>query len=244
MNYIFSNVIIEVTRKCNMMCDHCMRGTPQNKNIKKEYIDLFFENVYSMSNFTISGGEPSMNINGINYIFNKMYDENISCESFFLATNGTNNSKEFLQSIMSFYLLTNDKSSFNIKISQDQFHEPQDYKFFQYKLGDKICYADVKRMSIIDEGNAKNITGKYIEKRSPNFAGAKYIEDNLEINEDDMYIFSDIYLNCDGYIVSDCDLSYKSQKKQEYILCHVTEFKKYLNELYKNKFLINICTND
>lgn len=33
------NIVIEVTRKCNLACDHCFRGCAQNMNIKLEYID-------------------------------------------------------------------------------------------------------------------------------------------------------------------------------------------------------------
>lgn len=44
------NLVIEVTRKCNLSCDHCLRGCSQNMDMKKEYIEdtIFYLNCNGM----------------------------------------------------------------------------------------------------------------------------------------------------------------------------------------------------
>ena len=50
------NLIVEVTRKCNMYCDHCLRGEPINVNMKKEYIDLLLDQVDNIGSVVFTGG--------------------------------------------------------------------------------------------------------------------------------------------------------------------------------------------
>lgn len=44
MKYILNNIAIEVTRKCNAKCSHCMRGESQNIDTTKEIIDSILNN--------------------------------------------------------------------------------------------------------------------------------------------------------------------------------------------------------
>lgn len=46
---------IEVTRRCNMCCDHCLRGMAQNLDIIVLPDHVFF-----------TGGEPFLNVKAIN----------------------------------------------------------------------------------------------------------------------------------------------------------------------------------
>jgi len=56
------NLIIEITRKCNFTCDHCLRGEAQNKDIDHKVIDALLDNnIEYISNITFTGGEPSLN---------------------------------------------------------------------------------------------------------------------------------------------------------------------------------------
>lgn len=60
-----SNVVIEITRRCNMCCAHCLRGDAENIDIQERYIDAFldsFEKGACISYIVFSGGEISLNI--------------------------------------------------------------------------------------------------------------------------------------------------------------------------------------
>lgn len=42
--YSANNVFIEVTRRCNMCCAHCLRGDAESIDIQEKYIDAFLDN--------------------------------------------------------------------------------------------------------------------------------------------------------------------------------------------------------
>ena len=41
----YKELAIEVTRRCNMQCSHCMRGHAENHTISKEVVDRLFDEV-------------------------------------------------------------------------------------------------------------------------------------------------------------------------------------------------------
>lgn len=62
------DVVIEVTRRCNMCCAHCLRGDAEAVDIQERYIDAFldsFANAGYISSLTFTGGEISLNIPAI-----------------------------------------------------------------------------------------------------------------------------------------------------------------------------------
>lgn len=64
------DVVIEVTRRCNMCCAHCLRGDAEAVDIQERYIDAFldsFANAGYISSLTFTGGEISLNIPAIRY---------------------------------------------------------------------------------------------------------------------------------------------------------------------------------
>ena len=82
------SLILEVTRRCNMTCRHCLRGECQNVDMPHEIIDRTFNGISSVDHITFSGGEPSMNIDAIRYTLEVVKERNISVNSFYLVTNG------------------------------------------------------------------------------------------------------------------------------------------------------------
>ena len=68
--YAANSVFIEVTRRCNMCCAHCLRGDAESIDIQEKYIDAFldsFEKGAYISSLTFTGGEISLNIPAIRY---------------------------------------------------------------------------------------------------------------------------------------------------------------------------------
>lgn len=91
-----NNLIIEVTRICNMKCVHCLRGTAENKTMKKEYIDSLLNQITNISNVTFSGGEPSLNVEIMEYFLSVAKAKKINIGSFYIATNGKHVSESFV----------------------------------------------------------------------------------------------------------------------------------------------------
>ena len=60
MRLIFKNLMLEVTRKCNMQCAYCMRGESQNVSMDSDTVRNVFQNVSRIEQLTLTGGEPSL----------------------------------------------------------------------------------------------------------------------------------------------------------------------------------------
>ena len=54
----YYNLMLEVTRKCNLTCSHCMRGNPQNLDMSDEILNKIFSQVEQIYHLSLTGGEP------------------------------------------------------------------------------------------------------------------------------------------------------------------------------------------
>jgi len=54
----YYNLMLEVTRKCNLTCEHCMRGEPQNIDMSDEILEKVFSQVKQIYHLSLTGGEP------------------------------------------------------------------------------------------------------------------------------------------------------------------------------------------
>ena len=55
------SLAIETTRRCNMQCEHCMRGDAQNKDMSMETLDRLFRRLGRIIEIVPTGGEPALN---------------------------------------------------------------------------------------------------------------------------------------------------------------------------------------
>lgn len=93
MKLRYSDLIIEVTRRCNQVCqDYCMRGLQQNIDVSFHDIDLFLDlnrNHYEQAYLLFfTGGEPTLNPAAIYYSIDKIINERLPIYSVGLYTNG------------------------------------------------------------------------------------------------------------------------------------------------------------
>lgn len=87
--YSCYNINIEITRKCNFACEHCMRGDAQNITITKEIIDRIFDEIQDVKGFiNLTGGEPLIAIDMIEYFVNKLIESKWEPLLFGIVTNG------------------------------------------------------------------------------------------------------------------------------------------------------------
>lgn len=56
LNYL--NIMLEITRRCNLKCEHCMRGEAQNLDLSGEVMERLFSQVDSIFQLSLTGGEP------------------------------------------------------------------------------------------------------------------------------------------------------------------------------------------
>ncbi len=70
MELHIDSLVIEVTRKCNMSCEHCLRGASQRKTIDKLHMYKIFNLIDSVCSLNITGGEPTLAMDSLEHIVN------------------------------------------------------------------------------------------------------------------------------------------------------------------------------
>lgn len=225
-----NNCIIEVTRRCNMRCYHCLRGDPQDKSMPREYLQKFLSQVRHISDVTFTGGEPTLpsGMKVINDFIDICLTHNISVGNFYMVTNAKVWRPQLPDLISRLYSLCGENDISAIDISTDQFHERINLqrRMFADKLSDRLYELtgrdnlvnwrrDLLRSQVIEEGRGVAMaSGRYIDPPE-----LEVVEDFDEIEIYD----GEIYLNCDGNILNGCDMSYKSQSKPYNIICSVSD---------------------
>ena len=93
------NLCIEITRRCNMRCAHCMRGNAEAVDISLRHITNLLRHVRYIHHFNITGGEPSLNVRAIRHILERVRAYDITVNDFYSVTNGsaTSRSEEFIE---------------------------------------------------------------------------------------------------------------------------------------------------
>ena len=223
MEITLTDCIIEITRKCNLSCEHCLRGDAENVDIDLSYIDRLFQSTNYISCLTITGGEPALNIEAIRYIYDCIIRYDVKIGNFFLVTNGLLNQTELLIEVIKLYEICRDNEITSVAISHGFFHgydldeikSPLKYlKFFEDTKNDPDYDF------VIPEGRGEDCS--YMEKDEIDYPltytcyDSDVIDDDSEITIDNMF-----YLNAKGDIVTNCDWSYQTQEKQK--LANITE---------------------
>ncbi len=207
-----NNLIIEITRKCNLQCNHCLRGTAENKNITKETLEKFLLNndIKYISMVSFTGGEPSLNTQAIEDFIAICKENNIEIGSFYIATNGVEAKEKFLKVLLDLYLFCSDNEVSQVEISRSDFHDPQDEAWI-----DKLkCLRFVNERDILDyKSIISEGKGKRLNELNGTIDQARKIEIYpLEV-EDNERIDGEVYLNVNGDICASCNLSYARQVK-------------------------------
>lgn len=210
------NLIIEITRRCNLTCEHCLRGDIQNKDIKKETIYKFLKDneISFISQVTFTGGEPTLNPQAIQDFIDICKELNIVVQNFYMALNGTQCPDSFLKVLFELYSFCNpdlEEGLTQIEISRTDWHYGQDEE----------AIKKLKAFSFVREKEQLNYLYVIAEGRGNELAELNGTIDQarrikvspLEINDD--RIEETLYLNVKGDILTECDLSYKRQDKEK-----------------------------
>ena len=80
----FRSMALEITRKCNMKCPHCMRGKPQNQVLNKKVIDKFLDEIGTVQNLLLTGGEPFLEPEIIEYLVDGIIKRKSRILTFFM----------------------------------------------------------------------------------------------------------------------------------------------------------------
>lgn len=89
-NTYMSCLAIEITRRCDMNCKFCFKGRAQNLDISKEIIDKTLDEMQNtfISLLRISGGEPFLAPDMVEYLIDKIIEKHIYIDEVCIFTNG------------------------------------------------------------------------------------------------------------------------------------------------------------
>lgn len=203
-----------ITHDCNGECAFCMRGEAQHLYMPANVLNVLFSQISYVEHIGITGGEPSLCPTGIKCI--TYYAKKHGCKigSFFCATNGLMYSKEFIEALDELYSYCQDKQRCELTISIDQFHEePKEIAKLEYE---KLAFystsknkGTIAKKDILSEGRAEqNGLGRY--SNPPVKEIYDYSVDGFVTNIGDR-----IFINANGDVVLDADLSYENQQKRK-----------------------------
>lgn len=211
-------LIIEITRKCNMACDHCLRGDPENVVIDPEYINEIMSQVSSIGMLTITGGEPSLHPEIILDIVEAARHYGVDISNFYMVTNAKKVTETFSHAVMKLYWYCSDNDVSQLAISNDAYHDIldddnvkmlQSFSFTTFKSENQEEYNNF----LIGEGRA--VENYYTTRIAET---GSYEVDEWGISGDE------IYLNALGNLVSNCNLSYETQDNdKEFFIGDVKE---------------------
>lgn len=227
------NIVIEITRKCNMSCDHCLRGEPENMVIDVDYVNQLFSQVESIGTLTITGGEPSLHPEIIMDIVDLARSYGIEINNFYMVTNGKKVTGEFLMAVTKLWAYCSDNEVSTLAVSGDLYH-------------DELKNSTINKLRAFSFFNIREEGQSYdnmviSEGRGENYYGNKEVSFSEFTIEDDYISDSYLYLNCEGNLLGACDLSYESQREKALIIANVQDkkfnllrsIKKY-NKKFKN----------
>lgn len=93
------DLVIETTRRCDMRCEHCLRGGAEDMAMPAEYIGNVLSRVTRIDVLTFTGGEPGLGTDAMYAALDCCRERGISVREVYVATNGKNVRPEFLDAL-------------------------------------------------------------------------------------------------------------------------------------------------
>lgn len=221
MKMVIDTLCLEVTRRCNMCCAHCLRGEAEDLDADIAKIPYIFDGLAKINSLVFTGGEPALNVPYIKAVVDYVIEHKISVRGCFIATNAKVYSPELVECVRQLYeaeygdgekcldaakWLRSTRSyeceeAFTIAISGDEYHEPVPVQNLMryYKSG---FFSDVKMNTggpILDRGRGRYIPGA-VDRAIDRLC--------IEADDDDRLRINLIYVSSTGAVVTDCDLPY------------------------------------
>lgn len=242
MDLNIDSLVIEVTRKCNLKCEHCLRGATQRKTISDQHIYKMMQLIDNVSSLTISGGEPTLAMAALDQIRNCTTYGTCDINSFYMVTNGKAiNVAGVAAWAAAMEEACSDNEISGIGFSFDQWHtqylnwsqlKKQERNYYElketlnedYGIGECESGGDFVRKhstkswsysSLISEGRAKNSGSR--DNIMYSFEEEEY-GDRLSFSE------KSLYLSSNGNIVAGSNWSYHSiDTKKDIRIAHIDD---------------------
>lgn len=190
--YTVCTLVIEVTRRCNIACAHCMRGNAENLDISDEYIDSIMSQVGIIYGLALTGGEVSLAPDRLRYILDSAKRHKVKIGRVVLTTNGIQKSAELRDIFEEFKEYAIIPQLTEIRISNDKFHTRENHFLKKDYLDRKRFYANNRKnkvsfQDVVSEGGLKRC-GR-CEKPKLDYRQAQTNTDYFQQYKDDLRMY-------------------------------------------------------
>lgn len=125
--YRFNMLGIEITRRCNKRCAHCLRGDAQDMSMNTEIIDRIFEDTQDVLCIILGSGEALLEPNLISYFVDKLVESQWSTRKIEITTNGTICEPQIIDAFEKFCVWKHGRIAC-LRISNDPYHDRKEYE--------------------------------------------------------------------------------------------------------------------
>lgn len=160
----FNEVELQLTRRCQCKCKHCFRGEAEQKDITPDVIDGFLAQTEMIGLLHITGGEPTLNLDMMQYFLDQLYKNGVLLMKMTIETNGYENSERFVDLIKQYAEMIKICHSMDLK-------KPE----IQYLISVSIS----KDRYHIDEGCQPERAYEFYERELKGYANVFYQKDGL-----------------------------------------------------------------
>ena len=229
-NYDFACIDLELilTQKCNLACEHCMRGECSNKEISEDVLDATFKKFIYIDNLALGGGEIALTPHLVKMVTKKLKEHDVVIHHVNFTSNGTIVSDELLTALKELeqyiyscedrtHLFKNIPGEKNVPMfvcfSFDDYHLNQMIKKditleqlfdniakYQKIFGKKAIECRMESdLDIYDTGRAKNLPKS--ANKVPLSKMLSYPYPFIDLKNEALLIGNIITISCDGEII-------------------------------------------
>lgn len=224
MNQVYiKNLAMIITDKCNLNCEHCMRGPSGNTHMGEHIINASLEQICKIDTLLIDGGEPSISFLPLYHLLKYVETHDINIDKLITLINGTFYSQDFLELLEGFeYQGIN--TSFHI--SSDDYHTKEikerdmlkEYKKNLIKYRKNDMYSGMRMLhkdsKLFREGNAVNLDESLTMDIIPSKVYLTYTNEDGEFNKNGLCTIGPmITINQEG-IITEYQASYENQRNK------------------------------
>lgn len=202
----FAYLGLEITRKCNLKCAHCLRGDAQHLSMSTAVIDKILDSSAGIKTIFFTGGEPFLEPDLIEYVVDQVIERDFECFGMAVITNGTimnDNAIRCIKALNKFAEWSRKKypnlGIALIEISNDHFHDKESsnacLKFYEQYI-DK--FTKLKFVGEIETKNIENV-GRAVQTgvATEDITKVHALPRRIYINENNAVV-CELYLSCTG----------------------------------------------
>lgn len=219
-----SELCIEVTRRCDLACEFCLRGDAQQTDLDVKLLDGLLRDLKGAGVLTLSGGEPSLAVGTMRRVFDKFHRKHIPFDGFFVATNGHGKARQERLAVLLLneYMQAGEPDICSVSISHDQYHDWFDDGDRSEILRGLKFYSDVKEVESYDSRNTIP-QGRAERNGLAEPENMKYQTNRFVIRDydDDTVYVENLYVSANGFVYPCPNLSYETMDSQK--ICRIRD---------------------